>query len=299
MTSENPAPETPAPSPAGGSAAMLARLGRNEQLVIAGAAAVIVADLIGGLTQEWSLQLAHWSLILGSLAAAGLVLSGAGRAIAGLPGRSIIRILAAIVGAYGLVDLGDLLSSLGDWSTIDIVLTIIEIAGVAVLVWGAWALDGASLTADVRAAAQVTRLGMNDGLLYAGAVGVVVGWFLLMAIADIFDFHITAQIAVMAAVLALTVRWLARNPSAGSLPVSTPWAIAALGGLVVVLGLWWLVQVIGETLELGDLTIYIPMLIYVAALAALAAGAFLGLGKLAPPAPSGPSTPPAPPAPPA
>ena len=296
MTSENPAPETPAPSPAGGSAAMLARLGRNEQLVIAGAAAVIVADLIGGLTQEWSLQLAHWSLILGSLAAAGLVLSGAGRAIAGLPGRSIIRILAAIVGAYGLVDLGDLLSSLGDWSTIDIVLTIIEITGVAVLVWGAWALDGASLTADVRAAAQVTRLGMNDGLLYAGAVGVVVGWFLLMAIADIFDFHITAQVAVMAAVLALTVRWLARNPSAGSLPVSTPWAIAALGGLVVVLGLWWLVRVIGDTLEFGDLTTYIPMLIYVAALAALAAGAFLGLGKLSPPAPSGPSTPPAPPA---
>ena len=296
MTSENPAPETPAPSPAGGSAAMLARLGRNEQLVIAGAAAVIVADLIGGLTQEWSLQLAHWSLILGSLAAAGLVLSGAGRAIAGLPGRSIIRILAAIVGAYGLVDLGDLLSSLGDWSTIDIVLTIIEITGVAVLVWGAWALDGASLTADVRAAAQVTRLGMNDGLLYAGAVGVVVGWFLLMAIADIFDFHITAQIAVIAAVLALTVRWLARNPSAGSLPVSTPWAIAALGGLVVVLGLWWLVRVIGDTLEFGDLTTYIPMLIYVAALAALAAGAFLGLGKLSPPAPSGPSTPPAPPA---
>jgi len=296
MTSENPAPETPAPSPAGGSAARLARLGRNEQLVIAGAAAVIVADLIGGLTQEWSLQLAHWSLILGSLAAAGLVLSGAGRAIAGLPGRSIIRILAAIVGAYGLVDLGDLLSSLGDWSTIDIVLTIIEITGVAVLVWGAWALDGASLIADVRAAAQVTRLGMNDGLLYAGAVGVVVGWFLLMAIADIFDFHITAQVAVMAAVLALTVRWLARNPSAGSLPVSTPWAIAALGGLVVVLGLWWLVRVIGDTLEFGDLTTYIPMLIYVAALAALAAGAFLGLGKLSPPAPSGPSTPPAPPA---
>jgi hypothetical protein len=261
---------------------MLAQLGRNEQLVIGGAAAVVVADLIGALTQDWSLGLNHWLLILGSLAAAGIVLTRSASTIAGLPMRTFLRIDGAIVLAYGLIELGDLLSSLTQWGALDIVLTIVEIGGAAALAFGAWAASGGSVVRDVSGAGGAMRLDMADRFTYVGAAGVVVGWFLLMAIADVYDFHVTAQVAVLGAVLVLAVRWIGREPGAGSLPVNRPWAIAGLAAVIVVLALWWLIQVLDDTLELGDLTIYVPLLLYVLAIVSLALGAFLGLRVLAP-----------------
>ncbi|MCI0582415.1 MAG: hypothetical protein L0227_05885 [Chloroflexi bacterium] len=263
---------------------MVARLGLNGQLVVAGAVAVVLADVIGVLTQDWSLELNHWLLILGSIAATAIVLTGSVATIAGLPMRTYLRIDGAIVAAFGLIELGDLLSSLTQWGAIDIVLTIVEVVGAAVLAVGAWALSGGSLIRDVTGVAGALRMEMIDRFVYLGAVGVVVGWFLLMAIADVYNFNAESQVAVLAAVLVLCVRWLGRNPAAGALPLSAPMMTAGLGAVAVLVGLWWFVQIIGRTLEIGDITTFVPLLVYVLALIALGLGAFLGLGRLPAPA---------------
>jgi hypothetical protein len=282
---ENPVPEASAPPASPGAPiSMMARLGRNEQLLIGGAAAVVLADIIGALTQDWSLDLNHWLLILGSLAAAAIVLSGVGRAIAGLPARSIVRIAAAIVGSYGLIELGALISDFDGWSAINIVLTIVEVAGAGTLMFAAWAIDGASLASDIAGASGAIRMEMIDRFVYLGAIGVIVGWFLLMVIAQVYNFNVESQVAVLGAVLVLSVRWLARNPAAGTLPMSRQWTITGLAAVSVLLGLWWFIKVIGKTLEIGDLTIYAPLLLYILALVSLGLGAFLGLGRLPAPA---------------
>lgn len=289
MSTENPVPPpvtgevvhpTATTAPAGLSPAFA--LGRDQGLVIGGAAAVVLSDLIGALTQDWSLDLSHWLMIIGSLVAAAIVFSRSAATVAGLPMSTVLRIAAAIVVAYGLVDFGDLLSSLGDWSAIDLVLTAIEAAGAAALAWAAWSLSRGSLAADVTGAAQTMRLGLNDGLVHAGAIGVIVGWFLLMAIADVYNFTVDAQFVVLAATFVLVVRWLNRNPDAGRLPIATPWGVAGLAAVAVLLGLWWFTRIIGDTLEFGDLSTYVPLLIYILALVSLGVGAFLGLGSAMP-----------------
>lgn len=289
MTLDNPTPDTgaplappPAPAPASSPASMLARFGRNEQLIFGGAAAVIIALLLGVLVQRWDFDLMYVLMVLGGLAAIAVAYTGVGRPVGGYPGGTLLRISAAIVGAYGLVDFGDLLSSLGDWEALDIVLAIVEVAGAGVLAYAAWAATGASLSADARGAARVTALEMADRFVYLGAVGVVAAWFLLMAIADIFSLVALPQLVILAAVLVLVVRWLDRNPAAGSLPTPAPISIAVLGAVTVVLGVWWFLQVIGRTLDVGDLTTYVPLAIYVVALAALAVGALLTFGATAP-----------------
>jgi len=259
---------------------MMARLGRNEQLVIVGGAAVAVSLLLGVIIYEWTFDLMYWLMVLGGLAAVALVFGGGDRMYGGYRASTLIRIIGAVIGAYGLVDFGDLLSSFGQWEPAEYVLTIVEVVGAGVLAYGAWAVSGGSLSGDAMAAGGAMRTGMADRFVYLGAVGVVVGWFLLMAIADVFNITVDAQIAILAAVLVLTVRWLARNPGAGALPVPVPWTIAVLGAVAVLLGLWWFARVIGDVLDFGDLTTYIPMLIYLLALASLAVGAFLGLGDL-------------------
>jgi hypothetical protein len=263
-----PAPAMPGP---------LARLGRNEQLVLAGAAAVVIADVIGVFTQDWGLDIAYALLMLGSIAAAVLVYLGADRMVAGLPGRTLIRIAGAIVGAYGLIDFGDLLSSLGDWEPLDLVLTVVEVVGAAVLAYGCWAVSGGRLLSDIGGAVRTAGSVLADRLVHFGAIGVVAGWFILMAVADVFRFTTDAQLVVLAGTLILLIEWLARNPGAGSNPVPAPWGVVSLAAVAVVLGLYWFVRVIGDTLEFGDLTTYIPMVIYLAALAALGLGAFLRL----------------------
>ncbi|MEW5990942.1 MAG: hypothetical protein AB1736_06305 [Chloroflexota bacterium] len=295
MATENPmpAPAEPAPPTAspGAPASALSRLSRDGQLVVGGAAAIVIANIVGLVTQDWSFGLNHWLLILCSLAAVAIVLTGSVAAIAGLPMRTYLRIDGAIVAAYGLIELGDLLSSLSQWAAFDIVLTIVEVVGAATLAIGAWALSGGSLVGDVTRAAGSIRLEMIDRFVYLGAVGVIVGWFLLMAIADVYEFHVSAQVAVLAAVLILAVRWVGREPGAGSLPVNRPWLIAGLAAVAVVLALWWLLQVLGDTFERGDITIWVPLLVYVLAVASLALGGFLGLGAVGPATTSKPPPP--------
>ena len=288
MVTENPVPEpetaptAAAPSAPGGTpvplTTRLGQLGRNEQLVIGGAAAVVLANLVGGVVEEWSLDIRFWLVILAGIAAAVLVFTGTPKVLAGLSIEAFIRIDAAIVAGYALVDFGDLGSSLGDWTVLSLVLTAIEVAGAAVLAYGAWRVTGGDLVADIASAGRSFRLELIDRFVYVGGLGVVVGWFLIMLVADIYNFNTESQVGVLAAVLVLGVRWIARNPGTGQLPVALPWTIAGLAAIAVLIGLWWLVRIIGETLEIGDLTTYVPLLVYALALVSLAVGAVLGLG---------------------
>jgi hypothetical protein len=287
MTVENPGPDMTAPAvppAATGGASMMARLGVNEQLVLAGGAAVVLANVLGVVTSDWLIDLRFWLVVLGGLAAIAMVLMKSS-AIAGIPGASWLRIDAAIVGAFALIDLGDTISSLGDWTTVTIVLTVIEVIGAAILVYGGWAASGGSITSDAAGVGGVMGMEMTDRFVYLGAAGVIAGWFILMAIADLYIFNFLPQVGVLAAVLVLAGRWLNRNPGAGALPVPYGYIVLGLGGLAVLVGLWWLINVIGRTFEVGDLTTWIPLLIYVLALVSLGLGAFMSLGTTAPKAP--------------
>ena len=282
MSTENPAPGSGA-AISGAPATALARLGRNEQLVLAGGAVAALANVLGTVMSEWSLSLRWWVVVLGGAVAIAVALGGTSRTVAGLPGRTLLRIAAALVGAFALVDLGDTISSLGDWGTIDIVLTIAEVAGAAILAYGAWAASNGSLTGDAMGVGRVRSLGLADGLLFGGAVGVIAGWFLIMAIADIYNFNQLPQIAVLAAALVLVARWIGRNPGAGTLPVSPTWAVLGLSAVAVLASLVWLVNTLGGSIENGSLTTWIPWLLFVLAVVALGFGAFLGLAKPLPP----------------
>jgi hypothetical protein len=270
----------------------MARFGRNEQLVIAGAAIAAVAYLLGVIASSlevirdsWPIGLSGGTIIVGSLVALAITFMGSGRAFAGLPAGSIVRIVAALVGAFALVGVGELMSDFSQSDVLTIVFWVLYIVGSAVLVYGAWAASGGNLVADLTAVRGVMRLSMIDRLVYLGAAGVVAGWFLLMVIADIYAFNTLGQVSVFAATLVLIARWLDRNPTAGRLPVATPWAVAGLALVAVVASAWWFLRIIGESLQGGDLTVYLPLLIYVVAVATLAVGGFLGIGgKLPQPA---------------
>ena len=257
---------------------MMARLGRNEQLVVAGSTAVFAAYVLGLLLQDWSVTLSAVTILVASVAAFTISFMGGSRAVAGVPAASLVRIAAALVLAFALVDLGDMLSSLDSWEVLRIALTIVYVIGAGILAYGAWATSGGSLSADAQGVLSVARLDLADRFVYAGALGVIVGWFLLMWVADVFKFHTFAQLAVFAAVLVLVVRWLDRNPAAGRSPLGGPWAIVGLAAVAVVTGLAWLVVVIGDTIERGELLVYLPLIVFVLALASLGFGAFLSIG---------------------
>jgi hypothetical protein len=187
--------------------------------------------------------------------------------------------MAALVAAFALVDLGDLLSSLDSWGTLTIVLTIVYLLGAAILAYGGWAASGGNLLGDARGVLRVGRLAYADRLVFVGARGVIVGWFLLMWIADVFEFHMLGQVAVFAATLILAIRWLDANPAAGRLPIGAALAVPSLAAIAVVAGAWWLVRVIGGTIELGELIVYPPLVLFTLALAALGFGGFVSIGQ--------------------
>ena len=256
----------------------MAQLGRNQQLVVAGAGAVFAAYVLGLLFQDWSVTLSAVTVLVASVLALAITLMGAARPVAGIPGPSLVRIAAALVAAFALVDLGDMLASLDSWEMLTIVLTIVYVVGAGILAYGAWAASGGSITADARGVLGAARLDMADRFVYLGALGATVGWFLLMWIADVYEFHTLAQIVVLVATLVLVVRWLDRNPAAGRSPLPGPWTTVGLAAIAVVAGLWWLARVLGQTIELGEILVYLTLLIFVLALVSLGLGAFLKIG---------------------
>src|SRR6266545_618437 len=111
----------------------MARFGRNEQLVIGGSAAVFAAYVLGLLLQDWPMTLSGVTIIVASVAAFVITFMGAGRAVAGLPAASLVRIAGALIAAFALVDLGDMLSSLDSWELPTIALTIVYVVGAGTL----------------------------------------------------------------------------------------------------------------------------------------------------------------------
>jgi hypothetical protein len=263
----------------------MARFGRNEQLVIAGAAAVLIAYVIGVVVDEWSISPSALSIVIGSLVALAIVFTGVGRSLAGYPGGTILRVAAALVGVFAFVDLGDLISDFGQYEMLTIALTVVYVAAAAVLAYGAWAVSGSSVVSDLTGVRGVMRMPLIDRFVYLGAAGVVVSWFLIMAIADIFNFRTEPQLSVLAAVLVLVARWLDRNPAAGRLPVAATWTVVGLAAVSVVLGAWWLIRLLLEGFP-GGVEVYLPLLVYVLALASLGVGAFLGIGGAKAPQPA-------------
>jgi len=247
--------------------------------VLGGAVTIVLVYVIALATQDWGLSLNHWLIILGSIAAGAVVVGGVGRTIAGFPGRTVVRIAAALVGGYAVIEVGDLLASLGHWSVIDIALTILEVAAAGALAYGAWALSDGDLIADITGAKGAAGLPVIDRFVYVGSAGIIAALFLVALLTD-FAFVTQAQLAVLASILVLAVRWLAATPAAGSLPVRAVEAIAGLGALAVIVGLWLLAIVVGHVLEGGTILDYALVLLYAAATASLGAGAFLGPGSL-------------------
>lgn len=124
----------------------MARFGRNEQLVIAGTAAVLAAWVLGLLTQGWTLELDGWVIVVSAIVALALTfMAAAAPGILGVRPTSLVRIAAALIAAFALVKFGDLLSSLDSWGMADIILTIVHAAGAAILAYGAWAVSGGNL----------------------------------------------------------------------------------------------------------------------------------------------------------
>jgi hypothetical protein len=257
----------------------MARLGRNEQLVSTGSGAVVAAYVLGLLFQDWPVTLSAVVIVVAAVAALVLTIGASGRSLAGVQAASWVRIDAALVGAFALIDVGDLLSSLDSWETLTIGLTIVYVIGAAILAYGAWGVSGGNLVSDVRGTLGVMGLALADRLVLIGALGCVVGWFLIMWLADIYEFVTLAQVVVLAATLLLSVRWLDRNPTAGRLMAPAPVTTAALGAVAIAAGAWWFLAVIGRTLEIGGLLVYLPVLLFVLALVALAVGCYLLIGR--------------------
>jgi hypothetical protein len=249
--------------------------------VIAGAAVAFVAYLLGVIIEGWSITLSAGTVLVGSAVALGLTFMGAtAPAILGLKASSVVRLAAALVGAFALIDLGDMISDFDGWSAVSIALTALYIVGAAVLAYGAWATSGGSLLADAQGPLRAMKMDMIDRFIYLGALGAIVTWFLLMAIVDIYNFNALGMLVVFLATLVLAVRWLERSPAAGKLPLPAPWTIVALAGATAVIGLWWFVGIIGRTISegLADAVAWVVLILYLASLASLAVGAFLSIG---------------------
>lgn len=257
----------------------MAQFGRNEQLVITGSGAVFAAYILGLLLLDWPVTLSAVIIVAASVAALLLTVAASRRTVAGIPATSFVRIDAALVGAFALIDLGDLLSSTDSWEALTIGLTIVYVIGTATLAYGAWGLSGGNLISDVRGVLGVMRLGLADRLVYVGALGSIVGWFLIMWLADIYEFVTLAQVAVLSATVLLAVRWLDRNPTAGRLPTPGPLTTTALGAVTIAAGAWWFLAVIGRTLEIGGLLVYLPVVLFILALVALAAGCYFLIAR--------------------
>ena len=259
----------------------MARLGRNEQLVVVGAGIALLAYLLGVFTSGWSITLSAGTVLVGSAIAAALTFMGStAPSILGVRASSFVRVVAALVVAFALIDLGDVISSFSDWGLLDIVFTAVYVVGAAILAYGAWAVSGGSLLADAQGPRRVMKMEMVDRFVYAGALGTIIGWFLLMAVVDIYNFNAIPSATVFLATLVLAVRWLERNPDAGKLPLPSPWTIAGLAALTVILGLLWFVGIIGRTVGegLADIGTWIVLILYLLSLASLGVGAFLSIG---------------------
>jgi len=248
-------------------------LGANERLALIGSGLMIGSYLLGVILARWSLGLSHLLLIVGAIVAAGVVL--AGRSAIGAPIRAaVLRVSAAIGLAYAAIDVGDMLGDLDDWSPFEMLLAVATLIGAGILLVAAWRLTGGNVARDAAGLASPGGRSLGDRLVLLGGVAVVVAWVLLRF--DGFAFREQDVIAVLAAVLAVAVLWLARG-SAGALrwPAPATVIVAGLAVIVALVALNWFTRVSDEFDEFTIVS-WIAFALHLAAAAVLIVGAALG-----------------------
>jgi hypothetical protein len=259
--------------------------GQAERLAAIGGIVVVVAYLLGMIVERWSLGITGLALIVGSIIAVGAVFLAAGAGGWRLPGSPsfVIRTAAAVVGVFALMDFALLVTDFDQYEGLTLVLWAAYIVGAAVLVWGAWAATGGNPATDLAGVAGLMSRSPADRLAYGGAILLLVGWFLILLVAQIFNFTDDPAMSVLFATLVLAVVWSARDAAAAvRWPVPTSYLVAALAVVSGVFALIWLSRVIGRIGDAGDLTVYLTLAVYVLGAVAMVAGAVMGLqGSLA------------------
>jgi hypothetical protein len=246
-------------------------LGANERLALIGAGVAIVSYLLGILLAGWSLGLTSLLFLVAAIAVAVILILGSA-ALTGQARVVVLRLAAATALAYAGIEIGSLLGNIGRWDGLDIILTIAAAVGSALMVFAAWRLTGGNALSDVMGIASVINRPLPDRLILLGAIGLFAAW-LILQIANA-PFGDRDAIAVLLAVLALTVLWIAGG-GAGAFKLMLPsnLLLAGLGVVIAVLALLYLVN-------LGDLrnaqVLFWPgLLLYIAGAGALAGGAIL------------------------
>jgi hypothetical protein len=248
-------------------------LGANERLALIGAGLMVGSYLLGVLLARWSLGLAHLLLIVAAVVAAGVVLMG--RSAIGAPLRAAaLRVSAAVGLAYAAIDLGDMVGDLGDWSPLEMLLTVATLIGAGILLVAAWRLTDGNAARDAAGLVSAGGRSLADRLVLLGALALIVAWVVLRF--DGFAFREQDVIAVLAAILAVAVLWLAGG-TAGALrwPVPATVVVVALAVIVALLALNWVTRVSDEFDEFTIVS-WIAFALHLAAAVALAAGAVLG-----------------------
>lgn len=276
-----PAPGTaPAGSFAGGTAvaslqSSWAGLGQPERITVAAAAVVAVAYLLGAVVEGWAMTTAALVALVGSIAAIVAVFARASRNTMSASTTLAIRGGAALVGAFAVVDLGNLVSvvgDLGDVPTLTLLLWVASIVAAFVLVWAAWRATAGDAIADGLGLVSSTRA-LDARLVYLGAAGLALGWAVI-TVDSIVLFRSDSEIALLCGVLAAIALWAASAGIVRAWPVASAYVVAALAGVTGLLALVWLVRILPDVGNAGVIGI-LGIVLYVAAVAALVAGAAL------------------------
>lgn len=251
-------------------------MGPNQRITVAGGVAILVAYLAGILLEQWTIGLSSIILLAATVVTIVVVLVGTSSAM-GMSRTAILRIDAGVVGAYSIYDLGDLISGLTFWSTLDLVLTGLAVVGAGLLVFGVWRMTGGNIVSDALSALTGRGRELPARLVSIGS-SVLIGVWLFLAIFN-YSFRNEIAVAVLAAVLALTVLWLAGSGAAEmKLPVAANLALAVLGVVAAALTLLWFVGLLDE-LDGVEAIDWPFLLAFLASAAAMAAGGLLGVSS--------------------
>lgn len=251
-------------------------LGPNQRLTVAGGVAILVAYLTGVLFADWDLRVSSFLLLACTVVTVAVVLIGTSSAM-GASRTAILRIDAGVVGAYSLYDLGDLISGLTFWSVVDLVLAAVAVIGAGLLVFGVWRMTDGHLAREAIAALTGRGRDLPARLVSVGSV-LLIGVWLVLAVLN-YAFRTEVALAVLAAVLSLTVLWLAGSGAAEmKLPVAANLALAVTGVIVGALAVVWLLGLI-ENLDRVDAADWPFVLIFLASAAAMTVGGLLGVGS--------------------
>ena len=273
--------------------------GPNERLVIIGGLLVLGAWILGILLQKWVIDIA--AIITAVAAIVVLVVVAIGAKAAGAFRKAIVRVGAGLVAAFAMADLGDLVGSFMTqnafialnvrWEGIDTILVAAVVIGAIILAFGAWRLTNGNLLTSLIDPVKIAGRSQGALLIGLGAAVAILGWTLGGAARVVPNLDLGnalfPTIALLAAVLALSVQWIAGG-GAGTLklPMGADLWLAALGIVAGVLVLVWLGGAAGSIFSnrtpiLGT----IGLVLFILGAVALAAGGVLGMmGRSAKPA---------------